>query len=259
LKEQSSISVFKSVIKALVFREIKTRFGNKFSGYFWALLEPIMHVVVLSTIFYIAGRSSVNHIPFAYFIGVSILGWLLFKNVFDKVSNGIISNKGFFSYKQVKIFDVMISRAIVEFLLFGFSVIVLEILLFLFSDVIYSSDFFGFILNSFLLTFLGFSFGILGGILFSFFENSKKIVNIILRMLYFSSGIFYSIDKIPNKYHDYFLYNPIFNLLENLRFYYFTGFQKIQNSEIYVLEWIFLSLFLGLFLLRIFEQKILRS
>ena len=37
---------------------------------------------------------------------------------------------------------------------------------------------------------------VLGGILFSFFENSKKIVNIILRMLYFGSGIFYSISKI---------------------------------------------------------------
>ena len=39
------------VIQALIVRETRTRFGDAKLGYGWALLEPILHITMLSAIF----------------------------------------------------------------------------------------------------------------------------------------------------------------------------------------------------------------
>src|SRR5438067_12602576 len=39
------------VIQALIIRETRTRFGDAKLGYGWALLEPILHITMLSAVF----------------------------------------------------------------------------------------------------------------------------------------------------------------------------------------------------------------
>jgi len=39
------------VIHALIIRETRTRFGDSKLGYGWALLEPILHILMLSLVF----------------------------------------------------------------------------------------------------------------------------------------------------------------------------------------------------------------
>lgn len=259
MKQYNSWFIFISVIKALFFREIKTRFGSHPMGYIWAIVEPLSHVLVLSFIFSFVGRNDVNQIPFPYFVGISIISWLLFANTFNKVSNGINANIGLFFYKQVKIFDVMVSRAIIEAMLFFFLVACLEIFLWLMDIDTYMNNFLGVLLTSVEIVFFGFAMGLLFSVIFTLFENIKKIVMIFMRLLYFSSTIFYPLSIIPNKYQEFFLLNPIVNMLENIRHYYFGSFDKIEGSHFYIFWWIVIPLFLGLALIKTYEQKLLSS
>jgi len=50
------------VILALIIRETRTRFGDSKLGYGWALLEPILHILLLSLVFAVMmrGRSAIN-------------------------------------------------------------------------------------------------------------------------------------------------------------------------------------------------------
>jgi capsular polysaccharide transport system permease protein len=253
--------VFFSVIKALFFREIKTRFGNSLLGYIWAFLEPLSHVLVLGSIFTLVGRDSIQNIPFFYFLGISIMSWFLFSNTFSKVSSGIQANQGLFLYKQVKIFDVMLTRAIVEYLLFLFSFATFQVFAYFYFEKFYFNNLFGVILISLLISALGYSLGIIFGILFQFNESLKKIVNVFIRLLYFSAGIFFTFEKIPYIYQHYFLYNPIFVLINDIRHFYFgNNFELIRlNEQSYI---VFLLLFLfnfGFFLNKFFEKSILRG
>jgi ABC-type polysaccharide/polyol phosphate export permease len=44
------------VIHALIIRETRTRFGDSKLGYGWALLEPILHILMLSLVFAVMMR-----------------------------------------------------------------------------------------------------------------------------------------------------------------------------------------------------------
>ncbi|EFE7872847.1 ABC transporter permease, partial [Escherichia coli] len=48
---RSSMEIQCSAVKALFFREIRTRFGKYRLGYIWSVLEPSSHLVILITIF----------------------------------------------------------------------------------------------------------------------------------------------------------------------------------------------------------------
>ncbi|HFK9180812.1 TPA: ABC transporter permease, partial [Escherichia coli] len=55
---RSSMEIQCSAVKALFFREIRTRFGKYRLGYIWSVLEPSSHLVILITIFgYIMHRT----------------------------------------------------------------------------------------------------------------------------------------------------------------------------------------------------------
>ncbi|HDR2511236.1 TPA: ABC transporter permease, partial [Enterobacter roggenkampii] len=55
---RSGLEVQQAAVKALFLREIKTRFGKYRLGYFWAILEPAAHLLVLLAIFgYIKNRT----------------------------------------------------------------------------------------------------------------------------------------------------------------------------------------------------------
>ncbi len=68
---RSSLEVQKSVLFALLMRELKTRFGRNL-GYAWALLEPTAPVLVLTAIFsYILKRTFPGIVFPGFFIGMS--------------------------------------------------------------------------------------------------------------------------------------------------------------------------------------------
>jgi tetratricopeptide (TPR) repeat protein len=62
------------VIQALIIRETRTRFGDAKLGYGWALLEPILHITLLSAVFSLLmqGRPPIGtHFFIFYFTGLS--------------------------------------------------------------------------------------------------------------------------------------------------------------------------------------------
>jgi tetratricopeptide (TPR) repeat protein len=61
------------VIQALIIRETRTRFGDAKLGYGWALLEPILHITMLSAVFSLLmqGRPPIGtHFFIFYFTGL---------------------------------------------------------------------------------------------------------------------------------------------------------------------------------------------
>jgi len=69
------------VIHALVIRETRTRFGDAKLGYGWALLEPILHITMLSAVFSLMmqGRPPIGtHFFVFYFTG--LVPYLMFVN-----------------------------------------------------------------------------------------------------------------------------------------------------------------------------------
>jgi len=114
IKQHSAFQTQLYVIKALLKREIVTRFGKYKLGILWMFVDPLMSVIVLGLLLGpLIGRSS-GEIPYAFFL---LCGFMMLKSVTGPLNMGIgaiSSNKGLLVFKQVQPLDPFITRFIGE-------------------------------------------------------------------------------------------------------------------------------------------------
>jgi capsular polysaccharide transport system permease protein len=115
--KRSAWEVQRAVLFALVLREMKARVGGQWIGAVWTLIEPLTHVMILVTILgFISGRVLAD-IEYPVFLVTGLLPFFLFQHLAMRLMDGIESNRGLFSYRQVKPLDTLLSRACVEALM----------------------------------------------------------------------------------------------------------------------------------------------
>jgi lipopolysaccharide transport system permease protein len=79
---------------SLVTKEFKVRYTQSFLGLSWMVLEPLLLVVTLTTIFTLIDRKGPEGVPFAVFFYSGLLAWNLFSRSFTGGTNAFLSDKG---------------------------------------------------------------------------------------------------------------------------------------------------------------------
>jgi capsular polysaccharide transport system permease protein len=119
LMVRSGLEVQQAAVKALFLREIKTRFGKYRLGYFWAVLEPAAHLLVLMVIFGFIMHRTMPDISFPVFLLNGIIPYFIFTNITNRSIGAIEANLGLFNYRPVKPIDTIIARASLETLIYA--------------------------------------------------------------------------------------------------------------------------------------------
>lgn len=258
-KTRSPISIQLSVIVALFLRELKTRFGKRTIGYFWPILEPISHVLVLSIIFSFRGGEHSSGLTFITLFISGIIPYLLFSSIASRAINAIEANRGLFNYRQVKPIDTHYART-------GLEVIIHSILLVLSLSTVYliGHDYsFYSLLNTIfyisILVLFSFSVGLIFMCLAGLFPESKKILGVLLKPMYFISGIFFSAADIPDQYRETLLLNPIFNLIELIRESIFLNISTSYGDTHYAIMTTLILLFISLVLYKTTQRELIAS
>ncbi|MCP5279535.1 MAG: ABC transporter permease [Thiobacillus sp.] len=247
LTPRSSWQIQKAVVFALFLRELKTRFGAYKQGYVWLLLEPILHVVLLSlAITYIRGRT-MYAIDFPVFIVTGIVPFLTFKNIALKVMESVESNKGLFTFRQIKPSDTFYTRALME----GFlGLLVYAILLLGMAWAGLDTpmrDPLTIILVFFVLALGGLGLGMIFSVVVYYLPESKTILRMIFMPLYLLSGIIFPVHMIPVEYQGYLLWNPVLHAIELNRMAFFEQYHGLQEvSFVYACLAALVCLFFGL-------------
>lgn len=260
------IQQIKRVVFAIFIRELKTRFGKYRLGYLWALIEPFLHIALFVGIRGILAGSLrgatdkiIYHVDYPLFLAAGLVPFFMFRHIVSQVMNSIEANRGLFAYQPVKPIDAMISRWILEGVIFVFIWILVFLIL----------DFIGFkteikdplgLIGIYLLFYL-FSFGV--GMIFcivvNIYEEVRNIIPPIMMFLFFTSGLFFSINMIPRQFQVYLLWNPCLHFIELSR----ASFFPLYKADVCSLEFIIIcticALFLGLFLYKLKIREVLAS
>ncbi len=202
------------VIRALLKREVTTRFGEYRLGFFWMLLEPLLSTIVIGLIIgSIAGRT-VPEIPYAYFL---LNGRLLMKLLTGPMRagiNAIGSNQGLIVYPTVKPLDIFIARYLYELLttLFSFSLFCL-IGMWLGMEVSLAN--LDILLACLLITWLiGCGLGLIFAVAAAYFNEVEKIVAVIQAPMMFISAVLFPISAMPTATQKILLINPLVHTIE---------------------------------------------
>jgi len=224
-------------IYALLMREIQTRFGAKKIGFLWAILESLAHVTIFVLIKSFLGISGPDGINIILFLITGIVPFFYFRNIITRMMDALKSNKSLLSITKISFLDFFYARFLLEIFLVLITlpaIMVIGILVASNLDLYY---FTGYEINNilqiltalFFLGAMGFGFGLIFSSLEVFLPATQMIVGFILRILYFTSGVIISIDRVPERFHDILYYNPIVHCMEILREGFFFEYTLRDN------------------------------
>ncbi|WP_406547249.1 ABC transporter permease [Succinimonas sp.] len=237
-----------TVIKALFLRETYTLYGTDKLAYFWALLRDVFGVGIMIAIRLVSGLQFEKGLHIVYFC---LCGFFIFYVVTESVSkcmSAIQANSAILSFPHVIPLDIMISRCLFVFFTNVQSAIAVIILAVLYGIEFEITDALLFIYCIITAVLLGFSAGLFMSAMAVFYPILDKIWPIIVRIGFFLSGVFFTLDSFPSYIAEPMKLNPILQLIEGLRkaLSHSVDLSNILSFS-YVYSYILVFLTLGLF------------
>ena len=246
------------VVRALILREIKTRFGRAQLGYLWALIEPTMFVLVFLAIYQLRGKSTASGMPVPLFLLTGTIPFIMFRDTMMRSMSAIQSNRPLLTFPQVTPIDLVLGRALLEMATTIVAFVLLIIIFSAFYDPVKVADPLGVCIWLAMLGLLGFGAGAAFGALAPLFPSVQQLIpSILVRPLFFLSGVFFTADMIPEGIRNYALLNPLLNLTELVRASYFREFESPHASITYSIFFTLVVVFLGLVTQRVLLKRIL--
>jgi capsular polysaccharide transport system permease protein len=245
------------VIQALIIRESRTRFGDSKLGYGWALLEPILHIVMLSLVFAVMmrGRPPIGD-EFFIFYYTGIIPYHLFIHTSSSMTYAISSNGSLLQLPLVGTFDVLMARGLLELLtdtlvatilLAGFGVAGLGAL---------PHDLLGASAAALVVWLLGCGCGFINAVVNAFAKSWDKIWAQLTRLLYFCSGIFYVPGMMPEWIRDILAWNPVLHAVDWFRASFFEQYEPHWLDRSYLSAIAIVTLLAGLGLERGLQRRL---
>lgn len=257
IKRRSSLQVQFAAIHALYMRELLTRFGHYRLGYVWAIIEPGL-IVFLKTVFFTAvfGRV-IGGMSYGLFLVNGILPFFMIMRSATRSLGAVDANRGLFVYRAVRPIDTVIARSLLEASLY-FNLYILFMFGLWWSGQPISFSYIPMILLCwFTLFFFGLGISFVFMTLGSFSKELSKFVGSFSIIFYIMSGIMYSVRSLPQQYQEIILWNPIIHGIEIIRHSVHPAYLDDHVSYFYLLKATVVVLFLGLFLYKTREKKML--
>lgn len=244
---------YKSLLSNLAKRDFLVRYKQAFAGIAWALVKPLINILVFG---YISSKITGGNNTATNFVLVAsaMLLWQLFSNVFNDVSNSIIGNSNLFSKVYFPKIVIPLSTILVCLVDFFISLVILIVLFIIAGQPIHWQIVLAPIFI--LLTLInGFGIGLYFATINVKYRDVKFIVPVIIQFgMYLTPVIFSSafyMERIAKILPDWLLWifylNPMVGAIEGFKYSLFGG-DAIYNVYYFALSVCvsFLFLFIGI-------------
>ena len=245
------LEVFGRVVHALVLREARTRYGSLRVGYAWALAEPAIQLCVLWAFYELLGRRVPINASMPAFLLTGIFPYLAWRSASIRGATAVESNAPLMVHAQVQPVSIVTARVLLEMTSMLVIWLIFVVALWLFGGVGLDSWFdepFG-LLGAFgAMCLLAFGFALFNAGVARFVKFWPEVIRLSARVLFFTSGVFYTMESLPPQARAVILLNPLSHMIEWIRSSALPGFESEHYSILYVLGWGVWLTFVGLFL-----------
>jgi len=240
---------FRELFYILSWRDLSVRYKQTVIGVLWALIRPLLTMVVFTVIFgKLAKFPSEGNAPYAIMVYAGMLPWQFFASSITATSGSLVGNAQLITKVYFPRLIIPASSMITSFVDFIISFIILLFLMVYYGFLPTWKMFFlpGFLIITFL-TALGFGLYITS--LNVKYRDFRYVVPFLVQFGLYLSPVGFSSTIIPEKYRLLYSLNPIVGVIDGFRWVILGG-----ESNIFVPGFI-LSLFVAIFFLIIGLMK----
>ena len=215
-------------IFALMERERLTRFSGGRLGAAWAILTPVAWITFVVILFRALDRTPAMHVGPEIFVATGVLPYISFRQAVTSMARAYPAHRYMRYIRPVTLNDILLSTILLEALnMMLAAVVIFGLVTLLFGAALPANlpmVMIGFGLAWFLAAGVGRFVAILG--LRS--DSFARTVPILLRPLFWVSGIFYTAAELPEALQAVLWYSPLLHVTEIIR----TGYFAVYGSPI---------------------------
>jgi ABC-type polysaccharide/polyol phosphate export permease len=216
-----SLEIQGRVIGALMMRELITRFGRHNLGVLWLVLEPMVFTLGVAAMWTALGRTHHSSLPIVAFAITGYSSVLVWRNTVSHCNGAIQGNINLLFHRNVRLFDVMLTRILLEISGATGSFAVLSLLFVSIGTIQPPTDLLKVVGGWLMLAWFGGSLALLVGTATAYGEIVKRIWSPISYMLFPASGAAFMVDWLPPQGQRVVLLLPMVHGVELVREGYF--------------------------------------
>ena len=234
LEKRSSYRIVRSVLFALILREMRGRFGARRFGVFWVFFEPAAQIALYMALFAFRNVSVRSGIEFPLFLMSGMIPFFMMRNIALRSMGAIDANRALFAYKQIKPFDTLLARSFIEVIIYISVYFIFMLLLGLFFGYDVSiHDPLRWIATLSVGLIFSFALGLLFCIITDALPDLRSFIRILFFPIYLLSGVLYPIWILPANVLEWFLWNPYVHIIDELRMATFPHYPQHEGVNIF--------------------------
>jgi len=192
----------------LAIRDLTVRYRQTIVGVGWAVLNPLLLMLVLTVFFGILGRIGPDGVPYAPFLLSALIMWRFFESALGRTSDSLVSNvalidKVYFPRLVLPMASVL-SPLVDWAIAFGVTLGLLAIFKIM---PLWEIVLLPLYLLVALLAALGSGLWLAG--LNAHYRDITHILQVLLRLGFFASPVLYSLELVPERFHLLYSLNPM--------------------------------------------------
>ncbi len=240
------------LIWALALKELRVRYKRSVLGFVWALLNPLLMMLVLTVVFSGLMRFSLPY--YSIFLLSMLLPWTFFSQTLTYSVESVVGNGELL--KKVQVAEVVFPVAALVSNIINFLLSIIPLLL-LIAAMRFPLHWTWIYLPVPMLGLFLFTLGVafVFATLNVFYRDVSHIIQIVLQVWFYLSPIIYSLDFVPPRYRWVFRLNPLLYMLNGFRLSIYYGLLPSLPSMGLSLGFGFLALFVGLTIFRRYEKR----
>jgi lipopolysaccharide transport system permease protein len=207
---------YRELLWVLMMRDLKVRYKQTVMGVAWAVIQPVMTMLVFTIFFGHLARIPSDGYPYPVFLYAALLPWNYFANTVTNCSNSLVGsanlvNKIYFPRLLIPLTSV--GAGLVDFAISGAILLILML--------IYGLEWNSKLLLSPLLvlavTFIALGVGTLLSALTVAYRDFRYVITFLIQLWMFVTPVVYPTSMIPERWQWVFYLNPMAGLIDGFR------------------------------------------
>ncbi|HVN56312.1 MAG TPA: ABC transporter permease [Anaerolineaceae bacterium] len=207
---------YRELIYFLVWRDIKVRYKQAVLGIGWAILQPVVTMIIFTVIFgNLAGLSSDGK-PYPLFSVSAIIPWTLFAGGLSRASMSLVGNSNLLTKVYFPRLVIPLSAVVAGLVDFGISFLVMLVMMFYYGYPI-TWNFFWLIPLTLLTITAALAVGLWLAALNVQYRDVSHMIPFLMTVWQYASPVVYSTRTIPEKWRLIYGLNPMVGVIQGFR------------------------------------------
>ena len=207
---------YRDLFYFLVWRNIKALYAQTILGFSWAILNPLIQIVIFTVIFGKVAQLDTGGIPYFLFSTVAIIPWTYMSDAMSQSTQSLVTGQSMLGKVYFPRIVFPLTPVLSKLVDFGISLILVFIVLIYYRvtptwNYLYLPIFIAMMMC------IPAGVGMWLSALAIRYRDVKFAMPYIIRMLIYSAPILYSATSIPEQYRIIYSLNPIVGVIEGYR------------------------------------------